>query len=456
MNENESICKSLERTYTCVLESSELNGEAHLFANEDALEISLGGQIRRIPYSSVLLLSRENYTVRIRADDGTYLFSRLGAEEEWLYDDLYKAIRLKTQASFFETGTMLIEAEARYLMADQSGQFAGKAIIRVFDGSILILTPDRNARRLPLVFLKTIMRESYSIRMTFDSGENCTLFEAGYDLTPLVDAVQGALERLAKRRAADLSSLLPSLRSSELNDLQLSYRMNTAVPVTRLPPALEIAMQRHFTGNLAVTYPRLKTLGDSKKLALGFAAVAEGDIPYDDASAVDARFEAPESSAEDARFIFWALLPSEDHKYAALELCLPAEAAAATYIFRTGGTVEDFLQLFNRAFEACRFRREFLTFTDAELLTEGAGAYKILVDRTPSIIRLRSLAAGRIIHSSPEAWEQKLLKAFAGNGEDLTGTVVSAASTTPTRFCPNCACRISAAVRFCTECGTEL
>jgi hypothetical protein len=259
--------------------------------------------------------------------------------------------------------------------------------------------------------------------------------------------------------------------------------MNTAIPVTEMPLALEEAMRAHFTGNMAVTYPRLKTLGDSEKLALGFAAVAEGDVPYSETSTSEddkasafsdsARPElsagsSPVAGSSDASspFIFWAVLPSEDHKYAALELCLPEKAAAATYIFRIGGTFEDFLLLFNRAFEACRFRREFLTFTDTELLEKAAGSYKILIDRTPSLQRLRSLSAGRIIHSSPDAWEQKLHKAFTGNGgmdsEGHTHTAVSAslpaspASPAPTRFCPSCGCRISSSVRFCTECGKKL
>ena len=464
--------ESRSRTYTGFLNSAPLTGRAEFFAAENGLEIYAGGRAVRLPYSSVQSLKHENFTVRAETDGGVYVFSRLGAEEDWFYDDLLKAMNLKVQTSFFETDAPLLEIEARCLLTDETGQHGGPAVIRVFDDCLLVLTPDRNARRLPLVFFKAIQKESYSVRITFDSGENLTLFEAGFDLTPLLDTVDLALNRLAKKRVSDLKTLLPSLASSEIARLTSAYRMNTAVPAAAMPAALEEAMRGLFTGNMAVTYPRLKTLGVSGKLALGFAVIAEGEIPYSEASASESGIPDPQpildvsadpevspdsvDSSDASPYIFWAVLPSEDHKYAALELCLPEKAAAATYIFRTGGTYEDFLQLFNRAFEACRFRREFLTFTDAELLDETAGSYKILIDRTPSLQKLRSLTTGRIIHSSPDVWEQKLRKAFAGNGEDLMHTAVSASSPASTRFCPSCGCRISSSVRFCTECGKKL
>ena len=454
--------ESRSRTYTGQLNSAPLTGRAEFFAAEDALEINAGGQTVRLPYSSVQSLSHENFTVCAETDDGVFEFSRLGTEEDWFYDEFLKALNLKVQTSFFEIGAPLLEIEARCLLADETGQSGGRAVVRVFDDCLLLLTPDRSSRRLPLGFLKVLQKESYAVRMTFDSGENLNLFEAGFDLTPLLDTVDLALNRLAKNRATDLKSLLPALPSSEIARLIAAYRMNTAIPISGIPAALEEAIRSRFTGNLAVTYPRLKTLGDSTRLALGFAAMAEGEFSYSGASADESEMPNLQPSSDASPYIFWAVLPSEDHKYAALELCLPEKAAAATYIFRTDGTYEDFLLLFNRAFEACRFRREFLTFTDAELLAEGAGSYKILIDRTPSLQRLRSLTAGRIIHSSPDAWEQKLRKAFAGNAgiggicEDPTGTAVSAPLTAPTRFCPACGCRISSSVRFCTECGKKL
>lgn len=553
MIDQDSNGQSRSRAYTGVLNSPALTGRAEFLAGEDALEMSAGGRTVILPYSAVQSLKHENFTVRAEADDGVYEFSRLGSEEDWFYDEFLKALNQKVQTSFFESGAPLVEIEARCLLTDETGQFSGSAVVRVFDRCVLILTPDRSARRLPLGFLKALEKEPYSVRLTFTSGENLTLFEAGFDLNPLLDTLDDALDRLAKKRVSDLKTLLPNLSSSDASRLTSTYRMDTAIPVTAMPPALENAMRGHFTGNMAATYPRLKTLGDYKALALGYAAVTDGEIPYsgrsgfsdtgdqaanrgnaadegaakrgdaavrgneaddgvsDRGNAVDRGNEAddgnaadddaattfadsadpfpdaadpfpdatpaftdspdPELSSQGSVSIFWAVLPSEDHRYAALELCLPEEAAAATYIFRTGGSFDDFLLLFGRAFEACRFRREFLTFTDAELPEKAAGAYKILIDRTPSLMRLRSLTAGRIIHSSPDAWEQKLVKAFAGNGEDSAsatarGTAPAGAgnpvagetsfSATPTRFCPSCGCRISSSVRFCTECGKKL
>ena len=249
--------ESRSRTYTGQLNSAPLTGRAEFFAAEDALEINAGGQTVRLPYSSVQSLSHENFTVCAETDDGVYEFSRLGAEEDWFYDDFLKAMNLKVQTSFFESGAPLIEIGARCLLTDETGQHGGPAVIRVFDDCLLLLTPDRSSRRLPLGFLKALQKESYSVRMTFDSGENLTLFEAGFDLTPLLDTLDEALNRLAKKRAADLKTLLPSLASSEITRLTAAYRMNTVIPATAIPTALEEAMRNRFTGNLAVTYPRL-------------------------------------------------------------------------------------------------------------------------------------------------------------------------------------------------------
>jgi hypothetical protein len=68
----------------------------------------------------------------------------------------------------------------------------------------------------------------------------------------------------------------------------------------------------------------------------------------------------------------------------------------------------------NRALEAISFKREVIRLTDDELLKPEYAEYYMAAKRTASLQFIRKNFIGRLIHSSPEAWERKLKEVWSG------------------------------------------
>jgi hypothetical protein len=149
------------------------------------------------------------------------------------------------------------------------------------------------------------------------------------------------------------------------------------------------------------------------------------------------------------------IAPSPDGQYAAVEF---AEADSATFVYRTGGNFTAFARQINRALEAIDWRREVIRLTDAELRKpENADCY-MAAKRTAALQFVRANFAGRVIHSSPEAWKRKLTEMWSGTQAAPAESVPAQTKPPQTgaKFCGGCGAAIAPGVKFCGGCGTKL
>ena len=91
------------------------------------------------------------------------------------------------------------------------------------------------------------------------------------------------------------------------------------------------------------------------------------------------------------------------------------DAAAATYVFRLPESVRidpaqwrRFLLEFNDSMLSVNFRREPIYLSDEALEEARYETYKNALRRVPALTKLRSLFAGRAVHSGFDAWKKKI------------------------------------------------
>lgn len=175
----------------------------------------------------------------------------------------------------------------------------------------------------------------------------------------------------------------------------------------------------------------LKRLCGDERLFLGMKAPdAEVDVPVPEIP--EPTGEAEETVPEPPKPLLWLIGVGRTGGIAAVELALPGDEAAATYLYRVAGDPETFALILNRGMEATNFRREIFTLTDEELAKPGHLADAMLLRRTPALQVMRECFAGRVIHSGK--WQQEMDKYLVAE---------PACGGTPT------------GTKFCGECGTK-
>jgi hypothetical protein len=73
---------------------------------------------------------------------------------------------------------------------------------------------------------------------------------------------------------------------------------------------------------------------------------------------------------------------------------------------------------------------------------------------TPALQFVRSNFAGRVIHSSPEAWKRKLTEIWSVGAAKAAGSAPN--QTEKTKFCEQCGAAITPGVKFCGRCGAKI
>jgi NADH pyrophosphatase NudC (nudix superfamily) len=96
-----------------------------------------------------------------------------------------------------------------------------------------------------------------------------------------------------------------------------------------------------------------------------------------------------------------------------------------------------------------------IRLTDDELRKPENADYYMAAKRTAALQFVRANFAGRVIHSSPEAWKKKLTEMWSG-ASTLSQTVQTAPKTAKPKFCGQCGAELTPGVKFCGTCGMRI
>lgn len=425
-----------QRNFEGTLQADNLSGEVAITVGKDAL-LFVGslGQLTCF-YSDIQAFSIENYVLVIDSTLGQLRVFKMGDALDWLFDSLWCAYNDAVQRALFVDGSALYESNGAYCYEDAGGRSEGLATIRLFDNCICILPPHEAARRIPFCFVEDIKEENYSLRLTLDTGEWYMFQKLGGYKEGFVYQLTLAMQAQQKKTQEALQEICAGLGSVELTAIARLMREGVSAPVDTLhalSPAFVEAIDKQISqSRAAAPYAFFKTICNPQDICVGIkksekesALPAENDQtpqkpdelpattrqPSELPSGLDEQGASEESSPY-VIFIAASKTGSAPDRVAAVELAIPEQSSAATFIYRYQGEWAVFGRKLNRAMEAVSFRREVIWLDEDALNKPEHAHYRMAIARTEALRFLRSCFAGRVIHSSPEAWQRDILHKF--------------------------------------------
>lgn len=402
-------------TYRGRMVSRSLSGEVHLVIEGGGLLAETTFESSYLAYDRIRSIAHLDHEILIRTKEDETVISRLGDAGEWFFKELCESFNQKVQTVLQAKGPVLFEAKGhRYEYEDRQGN----ACFRVFEDAVMLLPPNMDARRLPLLFLSRLESKDFTLTLRLRTGEQYSFSKFGENLEPFERIISDEFRKMRSHHGDLIASLDNSLGRGEVIEAAKIIPEGVAVFLSdvqsRFPSLAKVLDQMLLAGPIAEYYAALKEVGDEGKLAIGYkefkgALEAEtGDeLPEEDGVVAEEDKPPPEEEPDVLPWALWAVIPSKDHKKAIVEFAFPKEKAA-TYLFNTEGSYESFLMTLNRAFEASGFQREMLFLTDEQLDQAAYVNGRMLLERTPSLQTLRRLFSGRVIHRSLDSWKKNL------------------------------------------------
>jgi len=411
--------------YTAQLVSPRINGEVKLVITDKALVINSLFDTEEAPFAEINALSLADYAVKVKADAGVYVFSRLGNWCQPFYDLLCEAYNKAVLRSLFVKEEPIITVKGNYNYTEAATDIDGAAPIHVYDNSVVILPTDLGARRIPLCFTNDLQKGDFELTLKLDTGESYTLAKLGYETAPFADAVEKQIRALRERTIAAAKEIDASLSVIQASQIAKLAPQGAAVSFEQLngiAPSFTAALEEKIKDTRAAEgYETFKEISDPAKIRIGFRknegmfdGAAEGTAVGSIEGLTDGTAElTPDGTSDDTQpepYLLWLIAPSPDGQFAAVEF---AEENSATFVYKTRGDFDGFAMMLNRAIEAIDFRREVIRLSDEELRKPENADYFMASKRTAALRFIRSNFVGRVIHSSPDAWKRKL-KEFWG------------------------------------------
>jgi len=386
--------------YTAQAASSLVSGEVKLSVGDAALTVTALFDAAEIPFSEINALKLAEYVVTVQAGNDVYAFSRMGSWCEPFYNALCEAYNKAVLRSLFISGEPIVTAKGDYSYTENGASASGFAPVHVYENSVVSLPPDLGARRVPLCFVAGMDKGDYTLTLTLDTGETYTFAKLGYDTAPVEVAVEKQIRSLREKSMAAVKEIDPTLTVTQASQLAKIMPEGEAAPFDRLAgiaPSFATSLESKIAATRAAeSYEVFKELCDPARIWIGFRK-----------SEIEA--ESVENKSTDP-YMLWLIAPSPDGQFAVVEF---AEADTATFVYRTGGDFDGFAKKLNRALEAINFKREVIRLPDEELRKPENADYYMAAKRTAALQFVRANFAGRVIHSSVEAWKRKLMELWS-------------------------------------------
>lgn len=405
--------------YSGTIDSPFLIGEVSLTIDQDGLLTETLFDRVMIAYETIESLLLDNYVVHLRARNGDIRISRLGQGCEWFYRELWEAFALKVQTVLHAKGAPLFETKGRYTFNDRQGE----ALIRIFSDCIMILPPNKDGRRIPLVFINGMKREGYALSIILTTGEHYMFSMLGHDLDPFEGKIYEVIKVLQGRNTNFISTLDSSLGLASAMNAARQLPEGIAVRHKELSksfPSLGSLLEKKLhNSRISDYYNLLKMICDQDNLAIGIFALPEEEVERLKRELLETMAESagegetvPELTSEqedELRWALWVVILAKNGRKVIAEFAFPNEQTA-TYIFHMNTSFDQLLAILNRGLEATSMQREIISLPADQLWNDSHANDRMALDRTQSVQVLRKLYAGRAIHRSPESWKKSLVE----------------------------------------------
>ena len=403
MDEEKPVVK-----YSANVKSPLVNGDVKLEIQTNKMIVSSVFDAIEIPFAEIISLSLDNYVVTIKADSGDYVLTKLGNWCQPFYDTLYGEFKKAVLRALFVKESPAAIAECVYEYDEKGMKGSRSAAAHVYGNSVVALPPNLMARRIPLCFVNGMEKGNFELTLKIDADETYKFGRLGYAFDPFVGAVEKSIRDLREKTFAnvmDIDYSLSTVQASQLAKMMPQGAAASIAQITAVAPSFAAALESKISKTRAAEpYNVFKTMCDPASIFVGFR---KKDAFDEEASAGADK----DKEKNDDPYVLWMIVPSPDGQTATVEFAIEG---TATFVYRTGGDFNVFAKQLNRALEAINFRREAIWIADAELRKPEYADYYMAAKRTAALQLVRSNFKGRVIHTTPEAWERNLKALIAG------------------------------------------
>jgi len=388
--------------YDARAKSALVNGEVKLTVHEDFLTIAAIFDVVEIRFVEIEKIELSDYTVKIVTESGEIILSGMGSWCEPFYYTLCDAYGKKVLKAMFVKGDPIFAASGNYSYLENGARRGGGAPILLYENCVVILPPSCDARRVPLSFVTDINKGDYELTLNLGSEESYTFSKLGYDFAPFVDNIEQRIRKIRENVVKAINELDPSLLSIQASQIAKIMPEGAAAPfggLFEISPSFVSAVETKINESRAASsYKTLAEIAGPSNICVGFkknqpsGADKLGEILVAD------------------QYMMWMVSPGADGKTAIVEFIVAKDDSAATFVYSFPyGSFFSFVARLNRALEAIDLKREVIRLSDEELRNPDNVDYFMAAKRTASLQFVRSHFFTRIIHSSADSWEKKLL-----------------------------------------------
>jgi len=394
--------------YSAQLVSPFVNGDAKLEIQASKLIVSSVFDAIEVPFAEIISLSMDNYVVTIKADSGDYVLSKMGNWCQPFYETLYGEFKKAVLRALFVKESPAVVANCNYEFNEKGIKGSSTAFAHVYGNSVVALPPNLMARRVPLCFVNGMEKGSFELTLKIDADETYKFSKLGYETEKFAAAIEKNLRDLRERTFAAVMEIDPSLSTVQASQMAKIMPQGAAAScgqIAAVAPSFVTALEGKINKTRAAEpYKVFKTMCDPASIYIGFRKKDAFDEGASEGTQNEKEKEADP-------YVLWMIVPSPDGQTATVEFAIEG---TATFVYRTSGDFNAFAKHLNRALEAINFRREAIWISDAELKKPEYADYYMAAKRTAALQLVRSNFLGRVIHSSPEAWERNLKSLISG------------------------------------------
>jgi hypothetical protein len=405
-----------------------LQAEGQARARLDSSSLTLfpesGAGELTVTYRNILAFAGADYRVSLTLiSQNKIILSELGYQYEdflRLLSQLRNEMLLKDM--LMEESLKSSWKEAGFSRRDRAGvEPSGNCELRLYDTGLVVMPEFGELMRIPYSDVLDLKAGDYALTLATEEGEVLVFSQLGRNFDPFRAALADAMNELALKAQAILHESLPELDSLLLrkaSGLMKEGRAAMKADLDKISPEIWTRLEKRLgTFDLSEEYAFLKALAREDKLCIGLKRGLMGDLTGEylwflipifsqdgskpgNAIAMEAASEAGEGRAT----YFFRIMPRQDYR---------SSKDFSTVLQETDRSI----RTINRCMIEINFRREPVYLSDERLQEAAYVKYIFAVHKLPALRFLRERFIGRVVHGSPEQWQQDVLDLLKFNTE---------------------------------------
>jgi hypothetical protein len=385
--------------------------------------------------------------------------ARFGKSFQDLLRELQEAYRKRlVQCLLLEDLEEIARFEGSARLESAAGGFSAAAEIRLYQSNLAVLPQSHASFQWRLADIEAMSFDDSNYAIVLRSGDEVlSLTRLAKRTQEFYDRLQAAMAEVAGRSALTVRSVFPFLTPEQFQrvaELMKDGHVTATSKLASIHPGTGRALAEKIVSSRLKSYHEfLTSRAASCGPYAGFKLIRKDAEPdsageeeiFEEAETTGPAFAAAlpdgmivppggeDSGESEAEVLHWFLFPLSTHGAAGMPRVAAWEATSrtgrATYFFRLippgevpasgdpaehAADIDEAIRRLNRSLLLLNFRREPIYLSDDALQMQlRYRRYAIACRKIPSLRQLRSSFLGRVIHTSPQAWQQQVERLLA-------------------------------------------